>query len=154
MTLRYESLWHMGSLFRWHASAADNGGAYALAEVEVRAGCEPPPHTHTHEDESFFVIEGEVEFTIDGRPLRAGPSTLAFLPRGKTHAFRVLSPRARMVMMITPGGLEAAFRASSEPAERDELPPPPEGPPPLAVIERLLAVQGERGVRFEREVGR
>ncbi len=154
MTTPYEPLLHMGSLFRWHACAADTGGAYALAEVELHAGSEPPPHTHTHEDESFFVLVGELELVVDGRTLRAGPRTLAFLPRGKKHGFRVLSERVRMLLLITPGGLEEAFRATSEPAVRDELPPPPDGPPPLAIIEQVLAAQAARGVHFDLEVGR
>lgn len=141
-------LWHLGSLFRWLATARDTGGAYALAEVEVRAGCEPPPHTHTHEEESFYVLEGEVDFALDGEVTQASPGDLVVLPRDKTHAFAVRSERARMLLWVTPPGLEDAFAATSELAARDELPPPPDGPPPREVIERLLAVHGARGVRF------
>jgi len=141
-------LWHLGSLFRWLATARDTGGAYALAEVEVRAGCEPPPHTHTHEEESFYVLEGEVDFALDGEITQASPGDLLVLPRGKTHAFTVRSATARMLLWITPPGLEDAFAATSEIAPTDELPPPPDGPPPREVIERLLAIHGARGVRF------
>jgi quercetin dioxygenase-like cupin family protein len=139
----------MGSLFRWLATAQDTGGAFALAEIEVRAGSEPPPHQHTHEEESFYVLEGSVDFYLDGclRSARAGDFVV--LPRGRTHAFRVRSDRARALMCITPAGLEDAFFATSEAAPRCELPPPPEGPPPRELIERVLAVHGARGVSFE-----
>lgn len=145
----HEHLWHMGSLFRWLATARDTGGAFALAEVEVRAGAEPPPHAHAHEEESFYVLEGDVDFVVDGTTKRLGSGDFAVLPRGHIHGFRVRSDRARMLIMVTPGGLEEAFIATSELAPRAELPPPPAGPPPREVIESLIAVHGARGVRFE-----
>jgi len=142
-------LWHMGCLFRWHATAEDTGGAYALAEIELRPGTEPPPHTHTHEEESFYILEGQIDFTIDGKLSQARAGELVILPRGLSHAFQVRSERARALLCITPGGLEQAFLATSEPAPRAELPPIPEGPPPAALIERVLSTHAARGVRFE-----
>jgi quercetin dioxygenase-like cupin family protein len=142
-------LWHMGSLFRWHATAKDTGGAYALAEIELRPGSEPPPHTHAHEEESFYILDGVIDFVVDGKHSSAGAGELVILPRGRTHAFRVRSERARALLCITPAGLEEAFFATSEPALRAELPPVSEGPPPRELIERVLSIQAARGVRFE-----
>jgi hypothetical protein len=95
------------------------------------------------------VIEGEVEFVVDQSKTLAGPGDLIVLPRGKAHGFKVRTERARLLLWVTPGGLEDAFIATSEPAPRDELPPPPEAPPPREVIERLLAIHGARGVSFQ-----
>ncbi len=146
-TLDPQPLWHMGALLRWLATASDTGGAYALAEVHVRAGSEPPPHAHTHEDESFYVLEGEVDFLVDGTCTTARPGELVVLPRGHVHGFRVRSERARMLLWVTPGGLEEAFIATSVPAAQPAL-PPVSGPPPREVIEHLVAVHGARGIRF------
>jgi quercetin dioxygenase-like cupin family protein len=134
--------WHMGSRFVWHATGADTGGAYALAEIDVRAGAEPPPHVHAHEEESYYVLEGTIDFFIDGEVRTARAGDFVILPRGHTHAFIVQSERARALLCITPAGLEEAFLATSE-AE------PPSGPPPREAIERVLAIHGERGIRFE-----
>ncbi|MFO0736895.1 MAG: hypothetical protein U0270_13500 [Labilithrix sp.] len=71
--------------------------------------------------------------------------------RWRMHGFQVRSERARMLLMVTPAGLEEAFIATSEVAPRAELPPPPAGPPPREVIEHLLATHGARGVRFQLE---
>ena len=149
MNVAREPVWHMGSLFRWLATARDTNGAYSLAEIEVRAGGEPPPHRHTNEDESFYVLDGEIDFMVDGEVTRARAGELVFLPRGRTHAFRVATARARALLCITPAGLEDAFLETSERAPRAELPPLPDGSPPREVIERVLAIQGARGVRFE-----
>lgn len=145
----HQPLWHLGSLFRWLVTAKETNGAFALAEVEVRAGCEPPPHAHTFEEESFYVLEGEADFLVDDQAHAARAGELVVLPRGHVHAFRVRSERVRMLLWVTPGGLEEAFIATSEPAAAPELPPRPEGPPAPEVIERLLAIHGARGIRFE-----
>jgi quercetin dioxygenase-like cupin family protein len=147
-TPTHEHLWHLGSLFRWLATTRDTGGAFALAEVEVRAGAEPPPHVHANEEESFYVLEGELDFVVDGETLRLRAGDFAVLPRGRVHGFRVRSERARMLLLVTPGGLDEAFIATSVVAPRAELPPPPDGPPPREVIENVIAVHGARGIRF------
>lgn len=141
--------WHMGALFHWLVPSELTSGALALADVTVRAGTEPPPHAHTHEDELFYVLEGELEVVVGETKRHAGVGQAVHLPRGSVHGFRVLSPRARFLMLLTPGGLDRAFVATSEPAPCAVLPPLPEGPPPAAVIEHLLSVHGAHGVRFE-----
>jgi quercetin dioxygenase-like cupin family protein len=143
------ALLHMGARFRWLATARETGGAFAIAEIEVRAGAEPPPHTHAHEEETFYVVDGEVEFRLEGVSQEAGPGDLVVLPRGRAHAFRVKSETARMLLMVTPPGLEEAFIETSKPAPDNNLPPIPEGPPPREVMERLIAIHGARGIRFE-----
>ena len=73
-----------------------------------------PPHVHTHEDEIFHVLEGQVELLSDGewQPGRAGD--IIFLPRGIPHAIRVPTAGgpARVLNYVFPGeNFEAMFRA-------------------------------------------
>lgn len=49
------------------------------------------PHTHSREDETFQVLEGEYEVTVVGMTLHAKPGTTLFAPRGGTRT----SGRAR-----------------------------------------------------------
>jgi len=44
-------------------SGEDTGGAYCLLEVSLAAGIGVPRHTHTREDETFYVTSGELEVT-------------------------------------------------------------------------------------------
>jgi mannose-6-phosphate isomerase-like protein (cupin superfamily) len=45
-------------------------------------------HTHTDHTDSFYVISGKAEFTIDGRTMRAGPGGFVAAPSGTVHGFR------------------------------------------------------------------
>lgn len=93
----------------WHATSTDTAGQYALAEVVVRPGDEPPPHVHAREDEAFHVLSGEIAFTRGIERIGAGPGSHVFLPRGIPHTFSVESDEARVLVLCTPGGLEEAF---------------------------------------------
>lgn len=46
---------------------------------------------HAHDDhvDSFYVLEGEAEFTIEGDVFRAGPGSFVAAPVGVRHGFRV-----------------------------------------------------------------
>jgi quercetin dioxygenase-like cupin family protein len=58
----------------------------------------PPAHRHPW-DEVEMVIEGEVEFQVDGKWSAGGPGTVQLLPRGAGHSVRVPAGRARVVMV-------------------------------------------------------
>ena len=45
-------------------SGIDTGGAYCLLEVSLAPGMAVPRHTHTREDEVYFVLAGELEVTV------------------------------------------------------------------------------------------
>ena len=82
----------------------------------------PPRHIHTREDEVFLVLDGEVCFDLDGRKRLAGPGTTVYMPRGVPHTFRIQSPVARMLGIMTPGAFEQLFRNLSAPAGERALP--------------------------------
>jgi quercetin dioxygenase-like cupin family protein len=48
-----------------------------------------PLHRHSDHADSFYVLEGEAEFTMDGEVVRAGPGTWVTAPVGVEHGFRV-----------------------------------------------------------------
>jgi quercetin dioxygenase-like cupin family protein len=81
-----------------------------------------PAHRHEwHEIE--YVIEGEVEFWLDGEWHRAGAGSVQVLPAGVAHDVRVPAGRAR-VLMVTIGAPYdqfardlAALGDDAEPAE-------------------------------------
>lgn len=76
-----------------------------LAEHAVPPGYGVPTHVHDDEDESFFVIEGEVTFECDEGVAHVGPGGYVNLPRGCRHSFRNETQRcARMLVLGSPGG--------------------------------------------------
>jgi mannose-6-phosphate isomerase-like protein (cupin superfamily) len=76
-----------GQLLTYKVTAEQTGGAYSLFEGTVPPGGAAPPHIHHREDESFYVVEGEFEFTRDGESIRAAAGSLVYVPRGSLHAF-------------------------------------------------------------------
>lgn len=90
------------------ATSATTGGAFGLIEhAEMPPGFGSPYHVHHREDESFYVIDGEVAFVVDGQWHHAGPGTFVHGPRAIPHGFAVIGTRpARMLLLATPGGFE------------------------------------------------
>jgi len=64
----------------------------------------PPPHRHRSFEEAWFILDGEVEFTVGSRATRAGSGTYVGIPRGVPHTFRVVGERpARWLGLFAPG---------------------------------------------------
>ena len=51
-------------------------------------------HVQTDEEEAFYVIDGEIEFEVEGQVVLARAGTFALVPRGAAHTFRVLTDAA------------------------------------------------------------
>jgi quercetin dioxygenase-like cupin family protein len=83
---------------------------FSVLEIEFDATFEVPPHSHDDYVDSFFVLDGEVEFTVGDRTLQAGPGTLVVAPQHVRHGFRTHGPgRARVLNFHTP---DAGFAES------------------------------------------
>ena len=99
------------------ATAAATGGGFTL--FEEREPTDTPLHVHEHEDELFFVLEGEHVFQVGDEEFRVGPGGLVFAPRGLPHSQRRVVPRTGRVLILTvPAGLERFFRELAD-ADRD-----------------------------------
>jgi quercetin dioxygenase-like cupin family protein len=64
-----------------------------LEVIELRFGPEfegVEPHTHSDHVDSFYVLEGEAEFTVGGDVFRVGPGAWVAAPVGVVHGFRVV----------------------------------------------------------------
>jgi mannose-6-phosphate isomerase-like protein (cupin superfamily) len=95
-----------------------------LSEYRLEAGTEPgAPHYHANHTDAFYVIEGELEFVIEGEPVRAPAGTLVVAPRGEVHAFPVaVGGPARFLNIHTPGGFERYMRTLMQMRARGEEP--------------------------------
>lgn len=112
------------------ATVAETGGAYGLIEHVLTPAANSPLHLQTDEEESLYVLDGEIEFEVDETVVLARPGTLAFVPRGTVHRFRVMTETARMLVIVSaphgaPGGaLESFFHRVGETAPAPVLPIP------------------------------
>ena len=104
------SQWVLGELLTYKIPSHRTGGAYALFEATTRPGAGPPSHVHHREDESFYVLEGEYEFSIKSHTFKAGTGSLIYVPKGTLHAHKNVGEGAgRMLVNQTPGGLYEYF---------------------------------------------
>ena len=95
----------------------ESGGAYFAMEALVPPGCGPPPHVHTREEETFYLLEGEVEFLLGEETITAGPGDFVNVPRGTVHRFRNTGAgTARLLLTFTPAGIERWFEETLEEA--------------------------------------
>lgn len=99
-----------GDIYTIKASGKDTNGAYTIMEAIIPAQKGPPPHIHSREEESFFVLEGELEFFADGEKTVAGVGASVTVPVGSLHYFRNLGDTpARMLIIAVPAGLDEYF---------------------------------------------
>jgi quercetin dioxygenase-like cupin family protein len=92
------------------ADAARTAGRLGVVVSTVPPGLVVEPHCHHREDESFVLLSGTCTVTVGDEELVATPGSLVFAPRGIPHALRVGDDGpARMLTIVTPGGLESFF---------------------------------------------
>jgi quercetin dioxygenase-like cupin family protein len=105
-----QSIWVVGDRYTIKSSGNDTGGAFAMIEAIVPPGNGPPPHIHSREDEAFYVLEGNLQFHADGRSFTASAGAWVTLGRGSLHYFKNTGTMpARMLVVVTPSGLEQFF---------------------------------------------
>lgn len=143
--------WVVGDRYTLLLGARETGGLFSLFEFIVPAGRGSPPHIHHGEHETFHVIEGEMEFNVDGKVSRVGPGGVVFGARGIAHNFRNVGDHdARMIVVCSPGGLEDFFAAAGVPAfDRSATPPAPTD----ADKARMLAIAPRHQVELLRPSG-
>src|SRR3954452_5817345 len=105
---RYVQIGALGARFMIDAQ---KGGGFSMVEhpMEPRS-LAAPLHTHTHEDEYSYVIEGEVGVQIGEAVAVAKPGDLVFKPRGIQHAFwNAGDTPARLLEIISPAPFSKYF---------------------------------------------
>lgn len=100
----------VGDVYRFLATGDETNGKYAMWEAMVPPGGGPPPHIHTREEEAFYVLEGEITFTVNDEKIVAQAGMFANMPVGTLHSFKNESGRpAKILISVAPAGLENMF---------------------------------------------
>jgi quercetin dioxygenase-like cupin family protein len=108
--------------------AAGATGTMSVVEFAAPWGFGPPQHTHEDEDELFIVLEGELSFLMGGTRIGGAAGAYAFLPKGISHAFQVVSDTARFVNVTASATAAPRFdqmvAALGTPTATPEIPEP------------------------------
>ena len=95
-----------GSSVEMKVESSQSGGEYGTVMWTLRAGEEPPLHTHSREDELLYVVQGKLIARVGDARVEVGPGAYAALPRGVPHTIEVVGDQATLLLSFVPGGLE------------------------------------------------
>jgi quercetin dioxygenase-like cupin family protein len=106
-----------GGIYTIILTGADTAGRFSVVEMRVPPGGGPPPHRHDFE-ETFRVLEGEVEFTFRGQKAVVRTGETVNVPANAPHSFRNTSnAAARLLCICSPAGQEELFLQVGDPVE-------------------------------------
>ena len=122
-----QSLPHLGVVGDTYTillSGKDTNGRYGLIDMLVPPGGGPPPHRHDFE-ESFTVVEGEIEATFRGKKSVVRVGETIHIPANAPHYFINAGQKtARLLCICSPAGLDEMFLEIGVPVASRTTPPP------------------------------
>ena len=130
-------------------SGGETGGTYCLLEAGLAPGMSVPRHTHTREDEAYFVLTGELEVTVGDEVfiLRPGDSLMA--PRDIPHQLRNSgSVENHYLLVFSPPGFEEFLRLTAVPAPDNAAAPTK---PPAISVQNVHELATDFGILFGSE---
>ncbi len=87
--------------------AADTGGAYALMEDNLKREFALGLHLHRAHAETFYILDGIVNFHIDDDWMAAAPGACAHIPPGVPHALdQPAGGTGHCLMIFQPAGFD------------------------------------------------
>lgn len=143
-----QSLSIVGDTYRILISGEQTGGNYAVIDMLVPPGGGPAPHSHKHIQEMFYLIEGEIEFKMEGETYTAKKGSFVNIPLGgEVHSFKNVSNKnAHMLCTVIPAGLEQFFEEIGTPVAKGTFLPAPELSP--EEIRKLKSLAGKYGQKL------
>lgn len=136
------TLWHLGALLTFKALGTETNGQFWALEGLADRSMAVPLHSHSQEDEFWFVLDGTIRFITATEDRIGEPGTFVYIPRNVPHTFQILSETARWFGVGTPAGLDQWFFETGEPAKTLTLPPAPAAPPNVEMIVATLRQYG------------
>ena len=127
-------------------SGADTGGAYCLLDIGLAPAMTVPRHTHTREDEAYYVLSGELEVIVGDEVfiLRAGDTLIA--PRDIPHQLRNSGDvENHYLIMFSPSGFEGFLKATAVPAPDNAVAPTE---PPAVAVRNVHELAASYGIQF------
>lgn len=135
-----------GDSYRIVIAGTETEGAFAVIDMLIPPGGGPPPHAHPDFQESFYVLEGEVELTTEAGKLLARQGDFVNIPRGGIiHCFKNKTDKiAHLWCTVVPAGLDGLFKETGEPAAFGTfLPPPPMDAEGMKKVQAIAAKYGQ-----------
>jgi quercetin dioxygenase-like cupin family protein len=131
----------VGDTYTILLSGADTDGRFCLIDMHIPPGGGPPPHRHDFE-ESFILLEGQIEATFRGVTTTAVAGQTLHIPANAPHQFHNAGDApVRLLCICSPAGQEDFFAEVGVPvATRTTAPPPLDAAAQAAFIAKVEAL--------------
>jgi quercetin dioxygenase-like cupin family protein len=127
-------------------SGEDTGGKYCLLEVGLAPGMGVPRHTHTREDEVYYVLAGELEVTVGEERFVLKPGDTLMAPRDIPHQLRNSgNVENHYLLVFSPSGFEGFLKETAVPAPDGAAAPTK---PPAVAVGNVLELAAGYGILF------
>ena len=125
------------------ASKKDTGGAYSFIVCKVFPGAGPVSHIQTREHEGFYLVEGQLTFTVDKERIEAKPGTFIKIPPNVLHIIKNETDEiAKLITILSPPGMEQFFVDIGIEVSDIDVKPPPYTKEQIQKIPNLVAKYG------------
>jgi quercetin dioxygenase-like cupin family protein len=140
------AVWGPGDLYSLLATGEETNNAFFQFEAIVPEGGGPPPHVHSREDETFYIVSGSLEILLGDKTYHAKRGDFVYIPRGTVHRFKnVGGDTAVQLVTFVPAGMERFFQeVFPEVKDRNAAPPP--------VTEELIRRMNEAAPKYGLEI--
>ncbi len=98
----------LGMPLRFLCDSRETGDRWSLFDEDIPLGMGPPPHRHDW-DEAYYVLHGDIDFEIDGEPVRISGGDFARLPANTVHGFKGATPTGARVLIFAQPGHSSEF---------------------------------------------
>jgi quercetin dioxygenase-like cupin family protein len=132
-----------GVIMKRLLSGEQTAGQFCLFENKSGGNTRTPIHVHARDDETVYIIEGELTAVTGGQPRRLTAGESIFLPRGIPHQLMNMSGSPCRYILI---GTPALFDRFLEEAGRELKPDEAIGPPASGEIDRLRDASPKFGI--------
>ena len=139
-----QAYWLLTDLLRLKVVGRDTNSAFTILEVTAGPEMGPPPHIHRYSDESFYILEGTYDFSLDGQAFSAGPGSFVYLPKGVIHTHQAGGGKpARALVVQSPAGVENFIMEAGQPATDPSVRP---ALPAQADLVKVVAIAQKHGI--------
>ena len=117
-----------GTSYNWEndhifvkVSASETGSAYTVVEDNLKSTFSLGLHLHRYHAETFYILEGSVDFHVDGEWMSAEAGACLHIPPGVPHAAKTSDgvENARMLMIFQPSGFDGFLAELAKMTEAD-----------------------------------
>jgi quercetin dioxygenase-like cupin family protein len=114
----------VGDTYTITVRGEDTAGRFCVIDMHVPPGGGPPPHRHDFE-ETFIVLEGEMQATFRGKKSIVAAGETIHIPANARHQFHNISSAAtRLLCICSPAGQEKFFQEVGVSVATRTTPPP------------------------------